>query len=111
MYIPYLYFKVKPESRELEKSCIEIITKGEKDLSKYIQSIIHKENEYYIIDTTFWNLWGCLCGWSHNDVDNKKDVKLRDQKPRINLTSLLEYSGKLDHSLKYKKDYLILSKR
>ena len=53
MYIPYLYFNVKPANKEIEKSCIEIVTKGQKDLSKYIQSVINKETEFFIIDAKF----------------------------------------------------------
>ena len=94
MYIPYLYFNVKPANKEIEKSRIEIVTKGQKDLSKFIQSVINKETEFFIIDAKFWNVWGSLCGWSKKE-EIPKEAKVRIQKPLIDLTSILEYSGKL----------------
>ena len=56
-YIPYIYFKLKPDNIEIERKCIELIMKGEKNLEKYIYTLIEKENQFYALDINFWNEW------------------------------------------------------
>jgi hypothetical protein len=115
IYIPYLYFKVKPPNKEIERICIEITTKGEKDLSKYIKSILMTESEFYVIDANFWNVWTKSVGWAENEtsIPSKEGAKSAEYKarPKIDLTNLLDYSWKLKQGLIYKKDFYLINKK
>jgi hypothetical protein len=120
MYIPYLYFNLIPSNKEIEKRCIEIITKGEKDLSLFIQSILFKETEFYIINSNFWNTWMSYSGWtgteqecSPNRTPGKEGEKNSSwkNKPKLDLSILLEIPGKLKEGLVYKKDFFIVNKK
>lgn len=73
-YIHYLYFKIKTDDKMIEKNCIEILMKNNKDLRSYIQDIILAventnstnikpiENYFYTFDSEFWLNW---CDYSH----------------------------------------------
>ncbi len=109
-----------PSNKEVEKRCIEIITKGEKDLSLFIKSMLYKESEFYIINSNFWNTWMSYCVWmgteqecSPNTTSGKEGEKNSNSKnkPKLDLSILLEFPGKLKEGLVYKKDFYIVNKK
>jgi len=125
-YIHYLYFKIKTDDKMIEKNCIEILMKNNKDLRSYIQDIILAventnstnikpiENYFYTFDSEFWLNW---CDYSHwtplekvklpvNTYINNRDNNI---KPRINTSQIADCNGKLNKGVVYFRYYLIIT--
>jgi hypothetical protein len=100
IYIPFIYFKLRPDDLETEKKCIEIVMKGEKDLKEYLHNTIEQNSEFYCVDIDFWN-----------KVSSKQDLSAfsRHPRPAINFTNLTgEFEGQLKRDLQLFKDFVIL---
>jgi hypothetical protein len=103
IYIPFLYFKLKPDDFEIEKNCIEILMKGEKNLQTYLTKSLDFDTNFYCIDIEFWNYLSKL---NNNQID--KDVR----RPTISFTAITgEYEGQLKQNLQLFKDFIIIPEK
>lgn len=108
-YIPYLYFKVRPEDKLDQKGCIEILTKGEKDLKKVIETLISNDNEndFYCVNYEFWETWCNYVQWDVNckevnpETNHVKTLKISNEK------ILGKFSGQINKDLIYFKDFVV----
>lgn len=119
IYIPYLYFKIRPPNKEIERVCIEIITRGEKDLSAFIKKSLQYESEFYVLDKGFWHNWSESVQWcetaeqGRTSKENQSQNKQHPQQARLklDLTNILDNQLKLKQGLIYKKDFVIVTKK
>ena len=125
-YIPYLNFKLRPDDKNIEKKCIELILKGEKDLKKYIEKNLSNEpteEDYFCVDKTFWEKWCDFVEWDVLNIQKEDSVYVKEKhltssennyvlRPKIKTDNLIEgYSTNLKKELVYFKDFIILSKK
>lgn len=119
-YIPYLFFKMKPEEKSTEKKAIEIVMKGEKNLSKFIEASMEKVTDYYIVDFSFWETWCKQVDWVEISLSEKSEERsnILLQKNEQNLRRLCintlkiseDKTGRLKQGLIYQKDYVVFTK-
>jgi hypothetical protein len=106
-YIPYIYFKLKPQGPETQKNCILIMMKSSKDLTTFVANELLNNENFYIIDKEFWESWKVYVNWDNQEINNN-DQKL--QIPVINIKALLEGNkGKLKQGLIYLKHYILVT--
>jgi ubiquitin C-terminal hydrolase len=109
-YIPFLYFKMRPEDKLDQKGCIEIITKGEKDLKKVVGRLLadDNENEFYCVNIEFWQSWCNYVQWDvsckqeNSETGHSKIIKISNEK------IVGKFSGQLNKELIYFIDFVVL---
>jgi hypothetical protein len=111
-YLPYVYFKLKPDNKEIQKNGIQILMKGYKDLKDFINDAVFYEKTFYIVDIEFWKNWQEEVKW-HTKEEAKVEENKQDHKEinlKINLSSIMDnYNGKLKQGLVYQKDFVIVT--
>ena len=100
-YLPYIFFDFKIEERKIEKNCIDILLNG-KNIQDYIILKMQTENEFYIIDSKFWNNW-------NKEINSKNYEELNNL--RIHTENICDENGIINEGLLYLSDYIILTKR
>jgi hypothetical protein len=105
-YMPYMFFKLKCEDKKVEKNCIEILMKGNKNIKEFIGECFALPDVklYYIIDIEFWYSWCDYVNWDNNNIEN-------DYRPRINSMHIANANGILHQGLVYLKDYIIVTEK
>ena len=99
--MPYIFFDFKIEERKIEKNCIDILLNG-KNIQDYIILKMQTENEFYIIDSKFWNNW-------NKEINSKNYEELNNL--RIHTENICDENGIINEGLLYLSDYIILTKR
>jgi ubiquitin C-terminal hydrolase len=101
IYIPFIYFKLRPDDLETEKKCTEIMMKGEKDIKAYLCGVLDTSDVFYCVDIDFWN-----------SVSAGRDLEKGSRRPIINFTNLTgEFEGQLKGDLQLCKDFVIIPER
>jgi hypothetical protein len=105
-YLPYIFFKLKCDDKKIEKNCIEILLKHNKEIKEFISNCFTTDESklYYIVDIDFWFAWCEYVNWDNNNHEN-------DNKPRLISSRIANAYGILNQGLVYLKDYVIVTEK